>query len=78
MTKQAWDKAAGVKRDPPPKHIRIAPEQTLTLHVTEDGAVEGVEIGAYILTADKDGVVRMNALPAPGPPVMDPHPNSGT
>lgn len=59
---------------PRPKHVTIAPEQRLHIHVAKGTK----QVSEYIAGADADGVVRMNQAPEAAPPVMDPNPISGT
>lgn len=59
---------------PKPKHVSIAPEQRLHIHVMK-GEKQIVE---YIAGADPEGTVRMNVAPDAPAPVQDPSPISGT
>jgi hypothetical protein len=55
---------------PKPKHVTIAVDQRVHIHVTKDGK----EVAEYI--ASPDGTIQ--EAPAPASPVQTPDPVSGT
>lgn len=59
---------------PRPKHVTIAPEQRLHIHVSKGTK----QVSEYIAGADAEGVVRMHPAPEAAPPVQTPNPISGT
>lgn len=72
-TKKTGRKSRAAK-GPRTKHVTIAPEQRLHIHV-QKGAKQ---VSEYIAGADPEGVVRMQQAPEEAPPVMEPNPISGT
>jgi hypothetical protein len=62
------------ERAPAAKHVTIAPEQRLFVHVKKGEK----QIAEYIAGADKAGVVRMVEAPEAPAPVATPNPVSGT
>lgn len=69
-TKRKSRAAAG----PKPKHVTLAPEQRMHIHVMKGAK----QVSEYIAGADPEGVVRMNQAPEEAPPVAEPSPISGT
>jgi len=59
---------------PKPKHVTIATEQRLHIHVAKGGKV----VAEYIAGANEEGAVTMNIAPEAAAPVATPSPISGT
>lgn len=59
---------------PKPKHVTIAPEQRLLIHVEQGGK----KVAEYIAGADAAGVVTMYLAPEAAAPVQTPGSISGT
>ena len=59
---------------PKPKHVTIAPEQRLHIHVEKNGK----KVAEFISGANADGVVTVYPAPEAPAPVATPNPISGT